>query len=617
MNTSLFTSKTIFFLLLFISTTAIFHSCVKEQDFFNTPSGSLDSTEGLNSFNPDEIIFTSIFGSVVDESGNPVENSKVSLKTLKGIQNTTTDENGSFFYINQMVLKDGALLKVHQAGKFGAFRKMSLTKDSYNYTKIKLLDKNSLGSIPSVQGGILQDVSSTAKVTLAANSVRYENGESYTGNVEVAMSWIDPTSEDLASRMVGDLSGIDKDGKEVALSTFGMLNVELLGEDGEELQLKEGMPATLSFPVPNDVLAQAPPTIPLWSFDEELGTWVEEGSATLQDGYYVGEVAHFSSWNVDWKGERMTLKGKVFTRINEEDFIVPYFHVKVNIGGIQQAGGFLDDSGEFMFYNFPKNMAFTLSISTSVICGDVLWEEELGPYEDDTDLGTIVILAPESHFVTISGLGMDCDGNALTDGYVRFSSNNSISVHPLLEEAGFEFTVNRCENTEGQISVVDLANFKLGAPQTIDISEASVNVGTLTACDEINTYMEVYLSGEEGTESFSFDEASVSFDVVGGESTMTLFGKISDGNNDPTIFNFVIKNVTEPGVYEDGDGYLSSPDGFTTYLYPNYVPIILVDFGENTGSIIEGTFGGNVLTVENGNDLGYSQNISGSFRLIR
>jgi len=136
------------------------------------------------------------------------------------------------------------------------------------------------------------------------------------------------------------------------LGTFGVLNVELLGKNGEELQLKEGMPATLS--VPNEILAQVPPTIPLWSYDESLATWIEESFAVLQDGFYVGEVAHFSSWNVDTKTDPISVRGKVFVQVDEDEIEAPYLQVYVNIEGVQ-VGGYLDDSGEFEFHNFPTN----------------------------------------------------------------------------------------------------------------------------------------------------------------------------------------------------------------------------------------------------------------------
>ncbi|MGB0931893.1 MAG: hypothetical protein ACPGVB_14010, partial [Chitinophagales bacterium] len=458
MNHLLSTSKTLLTLLLVLSTTVIFHSCIKDQGFFDDNLIPVGEQDNPFTDTPKEVVITNIFGSVVDENDNPIANSDVSLNTLRGVRTTTTDEYGNFLYTKVMVVKSGALLKVRQAGKFEAFRKMNVTADSYNYTKIKLLQKNILGAFSSNTGGTAQTVNS-AKVKLAANSVRHKNGENYMGDVEVAMSWINPTAEDLAERMIGDLSGIDENGKQVALGTFGMLNVELLGENGEELQLKEGMPATLTFPVPSKILSQAPPTIPLWSFDENLGTWVEEGFATLQGNTYVGEVAHFSAWNVDIKQGSISVTGKVFTRVNEEDIVIPYLQVFVEIEGVRRVGGFLDDSGEFEFYNFPANTVFTLSILDP--CGGVLWEEELGPYASNTDLGAIIILAPENNFVTISGSGTNCNGEPLEEGYVNFTLNDISIIYPLQENGNFEFKDLKDGTYFLEVSMLSFKTFRL------------------------------------------------------------------------------------------------------------------------------------------------------------
>ena len=598
MNT-LSTSKTLLFLLLFISTTAIFHSCVKEQDFFNTPSGSLDSTEGLSSFDPDEIIITSIFGSVVDENDIPIANSEVTLNTIKGFQTTTTDGNGNFLYSNVMVVKEGALLKVvnETTWSFDAFKKLSLTENNYNYTKIKLLDKRYLGELPSMEGGLLEDDASSAKIELPPNSVRQKNGESYVGDIRVIMSWIDPTAEDLASRMIGNLSGIDKNGREVALGTFGMLSVELRGENWAELQMKEGMPATLSFPVPIEILNEAPPTIPLWSFDEELGTWIEEGSATLQDGFYVGEVAHFSFWNVDTKTDPISVKGEVFVRVNEEDMEAPYLQVYVDIEGWQVVGGYLDDSGEFEFYNFPANTPFTLSVLDA--CGGVLWEEELGPYASGTDLETIIVQSTESNFVTVSGSGLNCDGNPVEKGFVEFKLNKFFSSHsfyPLNKGGTFEFVANVCEATQGELSIIDIENARKSFPENIEFSNTSISLAPLSVCVEMDAFMNIDsdIGGIYIVELEAF---------VNGENNISIRGSDVDYFYHAELY---WDDVMGEGVYTDAT--LSLIEWDVGYLYS--VTVEITEFGENPGDVVIGTF----FSVEENM---FGDTVSGNFKAIR
>jgi len=93
---------------------------------------------------------------------------------------------------------------------------------------------------------------------------------------------------------------------------------------------KLGSPARLRLLVPRDtwgsihdvVAANAQIDVPLYAFDEVKGTWVRDGTGHLEDGngnviapsllptihagaftggvYAVGNVSHFSTWNVDW-----------------------------------------------------------------------------------------------------------------------------------------------------------------------------------------------------------------------------------------------------------------------------------------------------------------------------
>lgn len=215
-------SKTLLSLLIFISIAVVFNACVKDQEGFPTQS--------FVPFNPEELITTTIFGVVVDENDIPVYNGEVSLKVGDSFVTSYTNQKGDFGFRDVEVPREGAFLKVRSEGKFEAFRKMNVSDNSYSQTKIKLLDKTIVGSISAMSGGTVNH-SSSAKLELPANGVRHENGDAYTGNVEVAMSWIDPTAEDLTLRMIGDLSGRDKDGKVVSLGTFWMLNVELFGEN--------------------------------------------------------------------------------------------------------------------------------------------------------------------------------------------------------------------------------------------------------------------------------------------------------------------------------------------------------------------------------------------------
>ena len=124
------TPKTLQLLLLCIGITPIFNSCIKDQNFIEESVLSPDKETILPPISTDKLIVTNIFGLVVDEEENSVENSEVQLRTIHGFQSTTTDENGNFLFIKVMVAKNNAFLKVNQVGKFEAFRNEVLVFDT-------------------------------------------------------------------------------------------------------------------------------------------------------------------------------------------------------------------------------------------------------------------------------------------------------------------------------------------------------------------------------------------------------------------------------------------------------------------------------------------------------
>ncbi|MEZ4595106.1 MAG: carboxypeptidase regulatory-like domain-containing protein, partial [Chloroflexota bacterium] len=132
------------------------------------------------------------------------------------------------------------------------------------------------------------------QISIGANQLEDADGNEPTGDVTLSMYTYDLTQEE----MVGDMSGINDEGQEVAMESAGAFYASFEDEAGNELNVKDGETVEVSVPAveerPNEVLT-------VWSYDPETGLWVEEGVATLEDGRYVAEVSHFSYWNFDWE----------------------------------------------------------------------------------------------------------------------------------------------------------------------------------------------------------------------------------------------------------------------------------------------------------------------------
>lgn len=138
-----------------------------------------------------------------------------------------------------------------------------------------------------------------ASVTIPESSLMKSDGSDYDGLVNISVVYLSP-SKNIQPLMPGaDLMAITANGDTTPLISYGMINVEMTSENGENLQLKNGREATLKYPTPKGFALYD--TIPLWYFNEDNGLWIEDGYSVKQGDEYIGYVKHFTWWNCDIK----------------------------------------------------------------------------------------------------------------------------------------------------------------------------------------------------------------------------------------------------------------------------------------------------------------------------
>lgn len=122
------------------------------------------------------------------------------------------------------------------------------------------------------------------------------------GAVTATIATIDPARRSIP----GDYQATNAAGERVELLSFGAVSVEFRDAAGRALNLATGQAAEIRMPVSDAERPNAPPTIDLWSYNEESGRWVAEGTATLTQRpngwFYVGKTSHFSAINMDVGG---------------------------------------------------------------------------------------------------------------------------------------------------------------------------------------------------------------------------------------------------------------------------------------------------------------------------
>ncbi len=402
-----------------------------------------DSASGNGNNNQSDAAFRENFGNqvqrnfmgqIVDTDGNPISAATVKI----GSSTDQTDANGVFLIQNAQVYEKFAYITVSKPGYANGSRTVVPTTGTSN-VKIMLLQD---GDLQTVQAGQASEVSiySGTKVKFDG-AFEDENGNAYTGSVGVFMFHLTPSDENLGELQPGSLYAEREDGSESILETYGMLKVELRGSAGQKLQIAEGHTAEITVRIDDSQLATAPQSIPLWHFDENAGWWKEEGFATRQGNYYVGNVAHFSWWNCDIQLPLSQLTIRVKDQSGN-----PITGVKVSLealqNGLTSLTRFTNGQGEIAGM-VPANYVLRLKIWN---CNGVVHEEEIGPFTQwSQNEKEVQMVVPNP--ILVSASVRSCNGAPITSGYVLFQSVPWDFVFPV-ENGQVQASVSTCEQLD-------------------------------------------------------------------------------------------------------------------------------------------------------------------------
>lgn len=307
---------------------AIFTSC-------NNPKDNLSNNEDY--VFTESISDSHIYGFVSDADGNALANVVVTT----GNDTVLTSESGAYYLEKCRAVNGRCVVKFESRDYFTVIRTANVD-DGDARLDAMLMQQDIKDGVTDVtrfynsQGATINVGKMT--VDIPANSLVYEDGKPFYGSVFASTFYLNPISEDFVNEMPGgDMSGVDSTGKSVILLSYGMVEVTLKDSVNQKLQLKDGAESTLTFPSTEGLKSYD--KIPLWYFDENKGTWVEEGIATKEGDHYTGKVKHFSWHNLDYPNKRATICGRV---TNQEG--KPLSGIKVTIS---QTYAYTDANGNY------------------------------------------------------------------------------------------------------------------------------------------------------------------------------------------------------------------------------------------------------------------------------
>ncbi len=443
-------------------------ACQKEVSLTNVPTVPTNNTT----------VSATVVGRVVDENGAPVQGALIKA----GTGTVQTNLNGEFRLNNATLSERTAFVTAEKNGYFTGSRTFIAKAGQKHYVEIQLLPKSTAGSINATTGGTVTLANGSTLTLPASAVVTKSTGATYTGTVQVAITWIDPTSANLMRQMPGDLRGINEAGTEVGLQSFGMLGVELTGTAGEALQIAPNKKASLKFPLPTTIAGTAPATVALWSFSDSTGLWKQEGTATKSGNFYTADVSHFSFWNCDAPFPTVNFTAK-FVNQNGQ----PLQHVMVKITRPSVANswagyGYTDSSGSVSGL-VPSNEPLVMQVYNTYSCSQAVFSQNIGPFSTTTNLGTITVTLTTSNSFTVTGSVVNCSNTTVTAGYVVVNTGLSIYYAPIVNGA-FSLSFSSCSSGTQSITyfATDSANSVQSSPVTTTINAGANPLGTITAC---------------------------------------------------------------------------------------------------------------------------------------
>lgn len=425
-------------------------------------------------------------GRVLDTSGEPVGGALVEA----GGKRTWTDDQGYFLFPKGLYDGNGTLLRIEKSGYFTAHRFAYPQLGAVDNVVVRLLPASFVSEFEASEIGLVE--LPNASVVIPPGSIG-KNGAPYDDGVEVQAVWLDPTKDETFQTMPGDLRGLE-DGEVKILQTFGMLGVELRGRDGSLLQLLPGKTATISMVVPDALLSKAPPTIPLWHFDEADGYWKKEGEATLKNGRYEGTVGHFSFWNCDMTVPLAFLEGKVIGASKNPLLGTVIYATTPNYG---YSWGYINDNGGFKGL-VPIGEPLTLEVRSW--CGDLLSKTTYPALTQDTKIPDIQL--GQNGDLTITGTLQTCDGKPLANGLCAITLGDTLpSTYKFALMAGkdgkFEVTFPKCFfGNLFHVQAFDPISLKQSSLVSVPVLSATQDVGILSPCAVADEYMIVTVNGK-------------------------------------------------------------------------------------------------------------------------
>jgi hypothetical protein len=408
---------------------------------------------------------------VVDADGNPLAGATLT-NNLNG-NTKIADELGLIQLDNLSIPANGLPVSIELDGWM---KMVKVLRGASNSTTSLKLEMYKFDTETTIETGSTGNISQNGQLSLPATLLLPDNSV-YTGPVRVMSHYYNPEDDDFLADAPGDMSAVDMDNQLYTLVSYGMYNIELFDEAGNELSIPDGEKATIQFPIPGnyDVI---PDQMPLWSMNEMTARWEEEGIAIRNGNYFEAQVSHFSWWNLDIQFDPVTV---CMTLVDNSGQPIPNYTYLISSPDQQIAYymGTSDANG-----NLCANVPIGEAVAINIVVGEELSSpHELGTFNENTELGEVAL---NLNFFHVFGTAVDCNGVPGSEGYVRYTQNGILNYAYLNAEGNIYLLLSETGDLEMLVIDYQNATFSDVINLSITSDQDDYDLGAVEVCSGEN-----------------------------------------------------------------------------------------------------------------------------------
>jgi hypothetical protein len=256
----------------------------------------------------------------------------------------------------------------------------------------------------------------------------------------------------------------------------------------------------------------------------------------------------------------------------------------------------------------PANEVLILEVFDQ--CNNTFYSKNIGPFTENTDLGTIIIPNSVPSLVTVKGKLVSCSNTPVSHGYAIIYFDNLVTYISVNAKGEFSTNISTCSGIPQTFEIlgVDETTQQQGGLQTIPVTLQITDAGDINACGiSSSQFINYTLDGTDYTITNSDNDSLVAFNI---QNSGTLVKTYVAGNHSPdNHMQFDFTGDALAGIY---------PLNWLNVINYNRIGltkpfnVTITSFPQNSGEFYEGNFSGSFI---DSSATSVTHNINCSFRI--